>query len=68
MPAGRPTEALIARTIAACKRSGVEVGAVRVWPDGSIVILAPEAAGRLAFVPDADDGSMGCDDAFGGRR
>ena len=49
MPAARPTEALIERSLRAWQACGLPVGAVEVRPDGSIRISAIVAAVPVAL-------------------
>lgn len=64
MPAARPTEALIERSLRAWQACGLPVGAVEVRPDGSIRILAvaPDTA-----LPSRTGGNS-CDDLFRAER
>jgi hypothetical protein len=51
MPAARPTQSLIDRSIAAWKANGLEVGSIEVRPDGTIRIFAPDATDAVASAP-----------------
>jgi len=64
MPAARPTEALIERSIRAVQACGLPVHGVEVSPDGSIRILA--VAQPVAVASPA--GGNTCDNLFGKQR
>ena len=57
-----PSEALIRRALAAWQGAGLPVGGVEVRPDGTVRVLAPIEALRIASA----DAANSCDDAFGG--
>lgn len=63
MPAARPTESLIRRTLAAWQAAGLDVGGVEVHPNGTVRILAPSAAAPLPS-PQSGGGNT-CDKLFG---
>lgn len=60
MPAARPTQALIERSLAAWQAAGLTVGGMEVSPDGTIRIVAPTEAHRLS----SRKGAETCDDIF----
>ena len=61
MPAARPTEALIERTLRAWQSCGLPVGGIEVKGDGTIRVLAPSQIRPL--VSGREDNS--CDVLFG---
>jgi hypothetical protein len=62
MPAARPTQSLIERSLAAWKAAGLEVGGMEVQPDGTIRIVAP---GETAPLRSRPKGANTCDQLFG---
>ena len=63
MPAARPTEALIERTLRAWLANGLTVGGVEVRPDGTVIVLAERATAGQAL-----PGANSCDGRFGKTR
>lgn len=66
MPAARPTEALISRTIRAWKASGLPIGGIEVRPDGTVIVLA-ESVRPAQPAPTHPEGNS-CDGKFGAGR
>ena len=64
MPAARPTEALIKRSISAWMANGLPIGGIEVRADGLVRILAPSEVETVPS-PEKPGDEAKCDELFG---